>query len=125
MSEPDVDAPPEKRNYKILLIKSCSYFMTGTIVLLTAVQLYSWLGPTSLPDCDDSSVQGSLRSIFSEKANYPISVMDAFTPGAKAANSLSCTADLTFNDKSRGHLSYRVYLQEGHVMVVTDELKEL
>jgi len=125
MSESDVGTPPAKRNYKILLLKASSYFITGTVVLLTAVQLYNWLGPTSLPDCDDSGVQTTLRHIFSEKAKDPISVMDAFTPGAKAADSLSCTADLTFADKLRGHLSYRVYLQKGHVMVVTDELNEL
>lgn len=125
MSESDAGIPPAKRNYKILLLKASSYFMTGTVVLLTAVQLYNWFGPTSLPDCDDSGVQSTLRNIFSEKAKDPISLMDAFTPGAKAADSISCTAELTFNDKSRGHLSYRVYLQKGHVMVVTDDLKAL
>ena len=125
MSESDVGTPPAKRSYKILFLKACSYFITGTVVVLTAVQLYNWLGPTSLPDCDDSGVQTTLRHIFSEKAKDPISAMDAFTPGAKAKDSIACTADLTFDDKSRGHLSYRVYLQEGHVMVVTDELKAL
>jgi hypothetical protein len=124
MSDPNVDAPAAKRSYP-RLTRWASYFITACLVILTATQLYEWLGPVSLPDCDNSGVQSSLRDIIHEKTKVDISAMEAFTPAAKAAGSLSCTADLTFADKSRGRLSYRVFLQDSHVMVATDTMKAL
>ena len=79
-----------------------------TFGILALTQLYNWFGPVSLPECDDSGVQSTIRNIFREKAKVEIAVMDAFTPAPIAADGLSCTADLTFSDKARARLSYRV-----------------
>jgi hypothetical protein len=98
---------------------------TLTFGILALTQLYNWFGPVSLPECDDSGVQSTIRNIFREKAKVEIAVMDAFTPAPIAADGLSCTADLTFSDKARARLSYRVYLQDGHVMVQTGDVKTL
>jgi hypothetical protein len=125
MSDPGAGAPPAKRNYKILLIKSCSYFTSGVVVLFLALQLYDWFGPTSLPDCDDSGVQTTIRSIFSEKSKTEITDMAAFASATAPAGGLACSAELTFSDKSRGRLSYRVYLKGSHVMVVAENVEEL
>jgi hypothetical protein len=107
------------------LTRWAGIFTTVCFVIIGLVRLYDWLGPVSLPDCDGSGVQTSIRDIFREKAKTEVSGMDAFTPGASAADSLSCTADLTFTDKTRARLSYRVYLENGHVMVQTGDLRTL
>jgi hypothetical protein len=124
MSDPSVGAPPAKRSYQ-WLIKGASFFITACVVILAATQLFQWFGPVNLPDCDNSGVQSSLRDIIREKTKVEISAMEAFTPAAKTADSLSCTADITFTDKSRGRLSYRVFLKDSQVMVATDNMKAL
>jgi hypothetical protein len=124
VSDPSVDVPAATKSYP-RLIKWALIFTTTCTVIIVAVQLYGWLAPVSLPDCNDSTVQSSIRDILRDKITAGISAMDGFTSAAKTSDSLACTADLTFGDQSRGRLSYRVYLQGGQVMVATDTMKSL
>jgi hypothetical protein len=124
VSDPNLVAPPEKRTYP-RLVKWAGYFTTACVVVLVLTQLISMFGPASLPDCDSSNVQDSLRDIFSKPPKATISAWDTFTPGAKTADSLACTANLTFVDKTRALLSYRVYIKDSHVMVAVDDVKAL
>jgi hypothetical protein len=124
VSDSNVGAPAPKRSYP-RLTKWAGIFTSGCFIILTLVQLYDWLGPVSLPDCDDSGVQTTIRDIFRDKTKTEISAMGAFTAAGKSGDGLSCTVDLTFNDKSRARLSYRVYLKDRSVMVATGDTKAL
>jgi len=124
VSDPSVDPPPAKP-FSQRLIKWAGYFTTACVVILVATQIINAFAPPSLPDCDASDVRDSLRDIFNKQPKAAIAAWDTFTPGAKSADSLACTANLTFIDKTRALLSYRVYLKDSHVMVAVDDVKAL
>jgi hypothetical protein len=122
MSDPGV--APAKKTYP-RLTKWASAFTSICFLIILAVKLFAWFGPVSLPDCDGSAVQDTIRDIFREKVKTEITAFDAVTAGAKTAETLACTADLSFPDKSRARLTYHVHIKDREVLVVTDDVKDL
>jgi hypothetical protein len=124
MSDLNTDAPPVVKTYPRLR-KYAAIFTTGCALIIAAAQLYDRFGPVGLPDCDGSAVQTSIRDIFRDKAKIEIDAMDGFAGSAKVADKISCAVDLTFVDKTRGRLSYQVYLEDSRIMVKADGVNPL
>lgn len=107
------------------LTKWAGIFITACLVIVILAQLYDRFGPPTLPDCDANRVQDTLRDLLTDKTPSKLTDMREFAAGAKSDDTLACTATLTFADKTRGRLSYRVYIKDRSLMVATEGLKPL
>lgn len=124
MSEPAAQSAPRRRSYP-RLTKWAGIFATTAAIIVVLAQLYDMFGPPSLPDCDASRVQSTLRDIIRTKIKVELSNLAEFAAGAKTDDTLACAATLTFADSTRGRLSYKVYIKGRNIMVATEDLKPL